>query len=81
MLLGNVRYLADINDIHHRIGRCLYVDCLCILLNISLNVFLCTVNVAESQTVLLVYMVKKPDTAAIQICICNDVVSRLEYLH
>ena len=81
MALCDGRKLRNVHHIHHRVGRSLHINSLCVVLNIRLDVFPRAVNSGKADTVFGGYMVKKTNAASVKIGINDQMISRRKQLH
>ena len=81
MASGDLCHSCDIGDIHHRVGRCLYVNSLGIFLHEAFHIFFIAVHTGKFNAIFGGNIVKETNTSAIQIRIHDQVIAGFEELH
>ena len=81
MSLRNVCQCCNVRYIHHRIGRSFNINCLCVLIHIAFHVFFPAVDPGKLKPVFRGNIVKKTNASSVQVCVHNQVISRLKQLH
>ena len=75
MLSGNLRKFLNVCYIHHRIGRCFDINCLCLFFYKAFNIILITVHYRKCDPVFPGYIAKQTDASAIQITVHDQMIA------